>query len=92
MTLQEFLTKLSLASCPHGRTRGPYTTLCDHLEMLHKELQKNPHFAAALAEEEEEEEDPEWSVADRELFAELHPEQPSMDEDGVGCKPQDNDR
>tara|TARA_A100001037_G_C15076087_1_gene601799 strand:- start:526 stop:738 length:213 start_codon:yes stop_codon:yes gene_type:complete len=51
MKLQEFLNKLSLASCPHGRTRGPYVQLCQHLEKLHAEIQKNPRFADALAEE-----------------------------------------
>ena len=51
MKLQEFLNKLSLASCPHGRTRGPYVQLCQHLEKLHAEIQKNPHFADALAKE-----------------------------------------
>ena len=51
MTLQEFLDQLSRASHPHGRTRGPYATLCDHLEMLHRELQKNPYFSKAMKEE-----------------------------------------
>ena len=51
MKLQEFLNELSLASCPHGRTRGPYVQLCRHLEKLHAEIQKNPRFADALAEE-----------------------------------------
>ena len=51
MTLQEFLDQLSRASHPHGRTRGPYATLCDHLAMLHRELQKNPYFSKAMKEE-----------------------------------------
>ena len=54
MKLKEFLTQLNLASCPHGRTRGPYVELCDHLKMLHAQLIQNPHFAAALADEEDE--------------------------------------
>jgi hypothetical protein len=54
MKLQEFLNELSLASCPHGRTRGPYVQLCQHLERLHAQLIQNPNFAAALADEEDE--------------------------------------
>jgi len=54
MKLQEIIQNLSLASCPHGRTRGPYVQLCQHIEKLHAELVKNPHFVAALAEEKKE--------------------------------------
>lgn len=52
MKLKEFLNELSLASCPHGRTSGPYVQLCKHLEKIRAQLIQNPNFAAALAHEE----------------------------------------
>ena len=53
MKLQEIIQNLSLASCQHGRTSGPYVQLCQHIKKLHAELEKNPHFVAALEAEKE---------------------------------------